>query len=171
MGRCWDKILEELFGRYRAKAFFIELIGGSTSHTHPASISATALNRFWLQNTKKIVLCISKWARITLKEILNHQLLTSGHHPQMSRSLFSRALICIICAAFLNVIILSNQNVQIYLKWCKSILVFIGPESDHWLCLSVTHWLTHSLLFSKLDWCDPGVWRYQLKTCSYCYCC
>ena len=23
--------------------------------------------------------------------------------------------------------------------------VFIGPESDHWLCLSVTHSLTHSL--------------------------
>ena len=24
-------------------------------------------------------------------------------------------------------------------------LVFIGPESDHWECLSVTNWLTHSL--------------------------
>ena len=53
--------------------------------------------------------------------------------------------------------------------------VFIGPESDHWLCLSLTDWLTHwltdSLLFSKLDWCDPGVWRCQLKTCWGCYCC
>ena len=52
---------------------------------------------------------------------------------------------------------------------------FIGPESDHWLCLSVTpslpNSLTDSLLFSKLDWCDPGVWRYQLKTCWGCYCC
>ena len=32
---------------------------------------------------------------------------------------------------------------------------FIGPESDHWQCLSVTHSLTNSLtnslLFSKLD--------------------
>ena len=49
------------------------------------------------------------------------------------------------------------------------ILFFIGPESDHWQCLSLTPWLTHSLpnsvLFSKLDWCDPGVWRCQLKTC------
>ena len=39
--------------------------------------------------------------------------------------------------------------------------LFIGPESDHWLCLSVTHWLTDSLTdsvtFSKPDWCDPGV--------------
>ena len=41
------------------------------------------------------------------------------------------------------------------------ILLFIGPESDHWQCLSVTdsltHWLTHSVTFSKLDgfeWCQ-----------------
>ena len=35
------------------------------------------------------------------------------------------------------------------------VFVFIGPESDHWLCLSVTDSLTdsltNSLLFSKLD--------------------
>ena len=36
--------------------------------------------------------------------------------------------------------------------------------TNHWECLSLTHWLTDSLLFSKLDWCNPGVWRYQLKT-------
>ena len=30
---------------------------------------------------------------------------------------------------------------------------------------SLTHSLTNSLLFSKLDWCDPGMWRWQLKTC------
>ena len=29
----------------------------------------------------------------------------------------------------------------------------------HWL----THWLPNSVLFSKLDWCDPGMWRWQLK--------
>ena len=50
-------------------------------------------------------------------------------------------------------------------------LIFIGPESDHWQCLSLTDWLTHWLPFSKLDWCDPGVWRCQLKTCWGCYCC
>ena len=27
------------------------------------------------------------------------------------------------------------------------------------LAMLVTHWLPNSLLFSKLDWCDPGVWR------------
>ena len=39
------------------------------------------------------------------------------------------------------------------------------------LALLVTHWLTNSLPFSKLDWCDPGVWRCLLKTCWGCYCC
>ena len=28
---------------------------------------------------------------------------------------------------------------------------FTGPESDHWECSSVTHSLTNSLPFSKLD--------------------
>ena len=54
-------------------------------------------------------------------------------------------------------------------------IIFIGPESDHFLPLSLTnsltHWLTNSLLFIKLYWCDPGVWRSQLKTCWSCYCC
>ena len=31
--------------------------------------------------------------------------------------------------------------------------------------------VTHSMLFSRLDWCEPGVWRCQLKTCFACYCC
>ena len=35
----------------------------------------------------------------------------------------------------------------------------------------VTNSLTHWLLFSKLDWCDSGMWRWQLKTCWSCYCC
>ena len=41
------------------------------------------------------------------------------------------------------------------------------------LAMLVTHWLTHSLTqslpFNKLDWCDPGVWRCQLNTCWGCY--
>ena len=39
------------------------------------------------------------------------------------------------------------------------------------LATLVTHSLTHSLLLSRLDWCDPGVWRCQLKACWGCYCC
>ena len=49
----------------------------------------------------------------------------------------------------------------------RSFFVFIGPQSDHWECLSVTDWLP----FSKLDWCDSGLWRCQLKTCWGWYCC
>ena len=43
-------------------------------------------------------------------------------------------------------------------KECFLFYFFIGPESDHWLCLSVTDLLTHctdSLTFGKLDSCDP----------------
>ena len=38
-------------------------------------------------------------------------------------------------------------------------------------CHSLTNSLTNSLLFSKLDWCIPGVWRFQLKTYWCCNCC
>ena len=33
----------------------------------------------------------------------------------------------------------------------RHIQLFIGPESDHLLCLSLTHSLTDSLPFSKFD--------------------
>ena len=56
-----------------------------------------------------------------------------------------------------------------------SLMFFLSFLSDpspiivypcHWL----THWLTDSLLFSRLYWCDPGG-RWQLKTCWCCnYC-
>ena len=36
---------------------------------------------------------------------------------------------------------------------------------------SLTHSLTDSLLFSKLDWSDPEMWIWQLKTCWGFYCC
>ena len=51
------------------------------------------------------------------------------------------------------------------------VFFFIGPESNIWQSLSVTHWQTHPIPFSRLDWCDPGVRRCQLKTCWYCNCC
>ena len=38
------------------------------------------------------------------------------------------------------------------------------------LAMLVSNSLTHSVTFSKLDWCDPGVWRCLLKTCWGCYC-
>ena len=39
----------------------------------------------------------------------------------------------------------------------RKVDLFIGPESDHWLCLSLTDSLTDLLLFSKLDSCEPGM--------------
>ena len=36
---------------------------------------------------------------------------------------------------------------------------------------SLTDSLAHSLLFSKIDWCNHGVQRYRLKTFWCCYCC
>ena len=32
-----------------------------------------------------------------------------------------------------------------FLLYCLYLSIFIGPESDHWLCLSLTHSLTDSL--------------------------
>ena len=64
-------------------------------------------------------------------------------------------------------IILSSKLIFALSLSSGEFLIFIGPESDHWECLSVTDWL----LFSKLDWCDSGMWRWQLKTCWSCYCC
>ena len=61
---------------------------------------------------------------------------------------------------------------ELFHKWSCIWLFFIGPESDHWLCLSLTNSLTDSVTLSKLYWCDPGVWRCQLKTywgCCWCW--
>ena len=33
----------------------------------------------------------------------------------------------------------------------SDIFIFIGPESDHWQCLSLTHSLTHSCLVILID--------------------
>ena len=70
-----------------------------------------------------------------------------------------------------NVLLSNNSLHTIFCNYCILYFLFIGPESDHWECLSLTDWLPNSLLFSKLDWCDSGMWRWQLKTCWSCYCC
>ena len=66
-----------------------------------------------------------------------------------------------------------------FLRVCRLFCRFYRTRvrSLHCLPLSLTHWLTdsltHSVTFSKLDWCDPGVWRYLFKTwwgCYYCWC-
>ena len=34
--------------------------------------------------------------------------------------------------------------------------LFIGPESDHWLPMSLTDWQTHSMTFCRLVWCEDA---------------
>ena len=57
-----------------------------------------------------------------------------------------------------------QTRVSMFLNWAHIMrhmwmypIIIIGP----------TPWL----LISKLNWCDPGVWKCQLKTCWGCYCC
>ena len=40
-------------------------------------------------------------------------------------------------------VVISYLFVAMFLAFVHFISIFIGPESDHWLCLSVTHSLTH----------------------------
>ena len=56
-------------------------------------------------------------------------------------------------------ILTSNEKVNYYRTRVRSLVILVSD--------SLTHWL----LFSKLDWCDRGVWRCQLKTCWSCFCC
>jgi len=78
-----------------------------------------------------------------------------------------------------------NSAKSLQIEVLTALLIFSGIAVTLWLsdpspiigyaCHSLTHsltdWLTHSLLFSKLYWCDPGVRRCLLKTCWGCFCC
>ena len=54
------------------------------------------------------------------------------------------------------------------------VLLIIGAESGHWLCLSLTplltRWLTDCHLVNLID-VTLACERWQLKTCWSCYCC
>ena len=84
-------------------------------------------------------------------------------------------LICCTCVGN-NINRLSlNQALSQPMYWCSPLffnkLLLLSDPSPiiGYACQWLTNWLTNSLLFSKLEWCDPGVWRYQLKTCWYCW--
>ena len=50
-----------------------------------------------------------------------------------------------------------------------SLMIVIGPESGvRSLAMLVSNWLTDWRPFSKLDWCDSGTCRRQLKMCQSC---
>ena len=56
---------------------------------------------------------------------------------------------------------LSKINMTFYRTRVRSLAMLVS----NWL----TNSLTHSLPFSKLYWCEPGMWRWQLKTCWSCF--
>ena len=51
-----------------------------------------------------------------------------------------------------------------FLKWQNRQYSFLSDSSPIivYPCYELTNWL----LFSRLDWCDSGLWRCQLKTCG-----
>ena len=63
----------------------------------------------------------------------------------------------------------SGKNTYAQLFWMNFISFYRTRVLS--LGMLVSHSLTDSVTFSKLDWCNPGVWRCQLKTCWCCNCC
>ena len=63
---------------------------------------------------------------------------------------WNSTIACVIC---LPPMLLANRDQTKTLREILEILKFfiIGPESDHWPCLSLTDWLTHSLTHSLRD--------------------
>ena len=106
----------------------------------------------WIDKTGDLQLTICNFAILHLPIIWK----TSSWelHPL---SLFSKGMITVSTAC-------------LFCNWSYSIYtLFLSDPSP--IIVYPCNSLTHSLLFSKLDWSDPGVWRCQLKTCWARYCC
>ena len=155
--------------RHQVRAFF----------SHPFSSSGS-----WCRyDTKKMItVCIgmsmwTSWPQVGLPDRVAWQRprLPPSSPPYRPGLLDQASYLFLLCMNLYNMAwlltILTRFEARIWKLWLRDLFI-IGPESDHWECLSLTHslthWLTHSLLFSKLDWCDPDVWRCQLKTCWGC---
>ena len=67
-----------------------------------------------------------------------------------------------------NYLMMSQQLPNVFYRTRVRSLFTLVTNS---LTNSLTHSLTHSVTLSKLYWCDPGVWRCQLKTYWGCCCC
>ena len=74
----------------------------------------------------------------------------------------------LLCCLVLSCVITSTETLkETLVKQGISMVDFY----HHWQPLSLSDSLTHSVTFSRLDWCDPGKWIRQLKTCLGCNCC
>ena len=72
-------------------------------------------------------------------------------------------------STFLQVRILNKQAID---KVLSTSLFLLDPSPIiGYACHSLRNSLTDSPPFSKLDWCDLGVWICLLKTFWGCYCC
>ena len=69
--------------------------------------------------------------------------------------------------ALCHLSLLRKEKRKTYLSFYRTRVRSLVMLVTNWL----TNWLANSLPFSKLDWCDPGIWRWQLKTYWGCYCC
>ena len=58
-----------------------------------------------------------------------------------------------VCDAYIHVQILLHSRPFLFSEQSARRQIFIGPESDHWLCLSLTHSLTHLLPNSLTNSC------------------
>ena len=94
-----------------------------------------------------------KWARLNVRRFTNQKVWPIWFWHESNQMFFSDIVLCRLnFEVFFRI---SNTQTHSWKTSSNCRVFFIGPESDHWLCLSLTHsltnWLTHSLLFSKLD--------------------
>ena len=111
------------------------------------------LQILWIQNSRSLAICSRLWF---------HQ--SGGAEDEEGQRGCSQTVFVITSSYF------SEYLHTFFPPITKSFLSDPSPIIGN-ACHSLTFSLTHWLLFSKLDWCDPGVWRCQLKTCWGCYCC
>ena len=75
----------------------------------------------------------------------NVQLFTCGMSPRLSPVTLFTSLFLVFLSFYLLIILSGKVNIFVSYLFIFYPPFFIGPESDHWECLSVTHSLTHSL--------------------------
>ena len=101
------------------------------------------------------------WVRIFLCSFFNLNWPLS--HPKLKTWHLFRTSTAPCNSPIVNLKMLCGTLLHFYWTRVRSLAMLV----THWL----TDWLTDLLLFSKLDWCDSGMWRWQLKTCWSCCCC
>ena len=95
--------------------------------------------------------------------------LTKGLYLMFSLNLVSRHILTF---QRLCVLLWRAINEDLSSKERSLLSKFHGKSKEQVLSMAIfvsTHQLTHSVAFSRLDWCDSVLLRCQLKTCWGCY--